>query len=274
MMPESVHGVMRRDKQQRSVLGIAAKILRLSCVWAISLHLDTTTAKEVNRIYQTYGGSASSLIEFELRRTGMLTIISAPSGGGKSTLLRALLAAEPSLYYSISATTRTRRAPETHGKDYFFYSEDEFSHLRDNKGFYEWAVVHGNLYGTLKSEVDSKLSQGRDVIMDIDVNGSMRMKKEVPDCTTIFILPPSMVTLEKRLRERGTDDEATIQRRLTNAREEVRAAFRYDYILVNQDLDKTVQSMRNIITAQRFRASRTMIQDSKGSVLAPATQGV
>ncbi|MCC6547646.1 guanylate kinase [Candidatus Sumerlaeota bacterium] len=204
----------------------------------------------------------------------MLTIISAPSGGGKSTLLRALLAAEPSLYYSISATTRVRRGPEVHGQDYYFYSEEEFVKLRDNNGFYEWAVVHGNLYGTLKSEVDAKLSQGRDVIMDIDVKGSMSMKKEIPDCTTIFILPPSMVTLEKRLRDRGTDDEATIQRRLTNAREEVREAFRYDYILVNQELDKTVQSMRNIIAAQRFRASRTLIHDSRGSVLAPATQVV
>lgn len=214
------------------------------------------------------------MIEFELRRTGMLTIISAPSGGGKSTLLRALLAAEPSLYYSISATTRARRAPETHGKDYFFYSEEEFKKLRDNNGFYEWAVVHGNLYGTLRSEVDAKLAAGRDVIMDIDVKGSMSMKKEIPDCTTIFILPPSMVTLEKRLRDRGTDDEATIQRRLTNAREEVHAAFQYDYILVNQELDKTVQNMRNIIAAQRFRASRTVIRDSMGSVLAPAVQSV
>lgn len=214
------------------------------------------------------------MIEFELRRTGMLTIISAPSGGGKSTLLRALLAAEPSLYYSISATTRARRGPETHGKDYFFYSEEEFKKLRDNNGFYEWAVVHGNLYGTLRSEVDAKLAAGRDVIMDIDVKGSMSMKKEIPDCTTIFILPPSMVTLEKRLRDRGTDDEATIQRRLTNAREEVHAAFRYDYILVNQELDKTVQNMRNIIAAQRFRASRTVIRDSMGSVLAPAVQSV
>lgn len=204
----------------------------------------------------------------------MLTIISAPSGGGKSTLLRALLAAEPSLYYSISATTRARRGPETHGKDYFFYSEEEFKKLRDNNGFYEWAVVHGNLYGTLRSEVDAKLAAGRDVIMDIDVKGSMSMKKEIPDCTTIFILPPSMVTLEKRLRDRGTDDEATIQRRLTNAREEVHAAFRYDYILVNQELDKTVQNMRNIIAAQRFRASRTVIRDSMGSVLAPAVQSV
>ena len=204
----------------------------------------------------------------------MLTIISAPSGGGKSTLLRALLAAEPSLYYSISATTRARRGPETHGKDYFFYSEEEFKKLRDNNGFYEWAVVHGNLYGTLRSEVDAKLAAGRDVIMDIDVKGSMSMKKEIPDCTTIFILPPSMVTLEKRLRDRGTDDEATIQRRLTNAREEVHAAFQYDYILVNQELDKTVQNMRNIIAAQRFRASRTVIRDSMGSVLAPAVQSV
>ena len=215
------------------------------------------------------------MIEFELKRTGMLLIISAPSGGGKSTLLRALLDAEPSLYYSISATTRPRRVNEVHGKDYYFYDEPSFKKIMDENGFYEWARVHGNLYGTLRSEVDGKLSTGRDVIMDIDVQGSMRMKDEMPDCTTIFILPPSMATLEKRLRDRGTDEEEVIQRRLNNARGEVKMADRYDYILVNQDLDKTVANLRTIITAQRFRSSRIILRDSMGSVLAaPAAQGV
>lgn len=197
----------------------------------------------------------------------MLIILSAPSGGGKSTILKALLDSDASLYYSISATTRPRRSTEVHGRDYYFYTEQEFEQLVEQGAFYEWARVHGNLYGTLKSEVNAKMNAGRDVLLDIDVQGSMRMKQQMPDCTTIFILPPSMATLEKRLRERQSEDEETLQRRLANARNEVRMADRYDYILVNQDLDKTIANMRTIVNAQRFRSSRITLKDGMGSVL-------
>lgn len=207
------------------------------------------------------------MIEFEIKRTGMLIVISAPSGGGKSTILRALLESDDTVDYSISATTRKPRATEVHGKDYFFYNLDEFRDLVSQNMFYEYAIVHGNYYGTLKTEVDAKLNAGLDVLLDIDVQGSLKLKKEHPDCSTIFILPPSMAKLESRLRGRASDDEEVIQRRLTNARSEVRMADRYDYILMNNDLQETVANVRTIIRAQRFRASRTVLKDPFGSML-------
>ena len=207
------------------------------------------------------------MIEFEIKRTGMLIVVSAPSGGGKSTILRALLESDNSLAYSVSATTREKRAGEEDGRDYFFYRETEFEDLVRQNAFYEYARVHGNMYGTLKAEVDAKLAAGKNVLLDLDVQGSLRLKRDMPDCTTIFVLPPSMAELERRLRGRGSDAEEVIQRRLTNARGEVKFADRYDYILMNVDLDKTVDNMRAIIRAQYFRASRTLIRDSFGNVL-------
>ncbi len=208
------------------------------------------------------------MIEFELKRTGMLIVVSAPSGGGKSTIIRALLDADSSLDYSISATTRPRRGEEEDGREYRFLSLDQFKQLVQEDAFYEYAEVHGNYYGTLREEVDAKLEEGKDVILDLDVQGSMRLRKSVRDCTTIFILPPSMATLEKRLRGRGEDSEEAIQRRLENARNEVRMAAQYDYILVNRDLTDTIENMKTIIEAQRFRASRVMVRDGFGTVLA------
>ncbi len=197
----------------------------------------------------------------------MLIVVSAPSGGGKSTILRALLESDESLSYSVSATTRTPRECEDNGKDYHFFAEHAFKSLIDEDAFYEYAEVHGNWYGTLKSEIDAKLASGQDILLDIDVQGSLRLKETMPDCVSIFILPPSIATLEKRLRDRGSDSEEVIQRRLGNARGEVRMADRYDYILINRDLDDTIANMRNIITAQRFRSSRLMLKDAFGRVL-------
>lgn len=204
----------------------------------------------------------------------MLIVISAPSGGGKSTILRALLDEDSSLSYSISATTRPARRNEEHGKDYFFYSIEEFQQLVDQDAFYEYAQVHGNYYGTLKSEVDARLARGLDVLLDIDVQGSLKLKSEVPDCVTIFILPPSMATLEKRLRDRGLDQDEAIQRRLANARGEVRMADRYDYFLVNRNLKETIANMHTIIKAQRFRAARLILRDGGGSVLVSSSSEV
>jgi guanylate kinase len=210
------------------------------------------------------------LIEFDIKRTGMLFIVSAPSGGGKSTILRALLESDETLSYSISATTRAARATEVDGKDYFFFSMTRFNELIEQNAFYEYAEVHGNYYGTLKQEVDGKLAAGLDVLLDLDVQGSLRLKRDLPDCTTIFILPPSMATLERRLRGRNSDSEEAIQRRLRNARDEVRMAEHYDYILLNVNLDETIANMRNIIKAQHFRSSRIIVKDPAGSVLSPA----
>jgi len=210
------------------------------------------------------------LIEFEIKRTGMLIVVSAPSGGGKSTILRALLDSDNSLVYSVSATTRERRTVEADGKDYFFHHESEFEDLIRQNAFYEYARVHGNMYGTLKTEVDAKLAAGKNVLLDLDVQGSLKLKRDVPDCTTIFVLPPSMAELERRLRGRGSDTEEVIQRRLVNARGEVKFADRYDYMLMNVDLQKTVDNMRAIIRAQYFRASRTLVRDGFGNVMQSA----
>lgn len=209
------------------------------------------------------------MIDFEAKTDGQLVILSAPSGGGKSTILRALLAADSHLAYSVSATTRPARPTEIHGKDYYFTPIDEFRRLIDQNAFYEYFEVHGNFYGTLKSEVDSKLAAGKDVLLDVDVKGSMRLKQMMPECLNIFILPPSLAVLEARLRGRASDSEEVIQRRLINAEGEIRMADRYDYILINRDLTQTVEDVRLIIRAQQFRASRIVLKDSLGKPLAP-----
>lgn len=213
------------------------------------------------------------MIEFELNRSGSLFVVSAPSGGGKSTILRAIMDSDSSLSYSISATTRPRRKGERQGKDYYFLDEDDFRAKAEEGAFYEYSLVHGNWYGTLREEVDRKIAAGKDVLLDIDVQGSFKLKDKVTNCTSIFILPPSLATLEKRLRLRAQDTEEVIQRRLHNAREEVRMADRYDYILVNRILDETIENMRTIIRAQRFRSHRIVLKDALGAVLSSSAAG-
>jgi guanylate kinase len=212
------------------------------------------------------------VIEFELKHTGMLFIVSAPSGGGKSTILKALLDSDDTLSYSVSATTRKPRPNEVDGVDYHFLSLEQFQQAVDENAFFEYAQVHGNYYGTLKREVNKLLDKGLDVLLDLDVQGSLRLKQDMPECTTVFILPPSMATLEKRLRGRGTDSEEEIQRRLRNARGELRVADQYDYVLLNARLDETVAQLRMIIKAQHFRSSRMVVKNAAGEVLAPAAR--
>lgn len=201
----------------------------------------------------------------------MLFIISAPSGAGKSSIISALVERDPLLGYSVSATTRPPRPGEVHGRDYYFYSLEEFKGLIHEERFYEWFEVHGDLKGTLKSEVDGKLHAGRDVLLDVDVQGSLRLKKMLPNCTTVFILPPSMAELERRLRTRASDNEEAVQRRLFNARGEISLADQYDYLLVNQNLEQTITDMQTIIRAQEFRSTRISLLDTNGGpILCPA----
>lgn len=209
--------------------------------------------------------------DFQLERTGLLVVISAPSGGGKSTIIRALLETDRTLTYSVSATTRAPRDGEIHGQDYYFYTTEDFEKLVEQDMFYEYALVHGNYYGTLKFEVDRKCRAGLDVILDLDVQGGLLLKSKMPECTSVFVLPPSMDELEKRLRERGKDSEEVIHKRLVNARGEIIMADRYDFILVNQDLDETIANVRNIISAQRFASSHIRIRDGKGNLMISAT---
>lgn len=215
------------------------------------------------------------MIEFQLTRKGILFVVSAPSGGGKSSILRALLDRDPTISYSVSATTRPPRSTEIDGEAYHFKSVDEFESLIEQDAFLEYANVHGNLYGTLRSGIDKRVSEGQDIVLDIDVQGSLQLKRQRPSTVLIFVLPPSIATLEKRLRNRGLDDEDVMRVRLGNARKEIRYARRYDYVLVNEDLEETIVRISKVIEAERWRSSRLRVHDALGEVeFLPAPGGV
>lgn len=188
--------------------------------------------------------------------TPFLLILSSPSGAGKTTIAKALLAARDDLGYSVSATTRPPRPGEKDGVDYYFMTEEEFRRRRDAGEFLEWAEYSGYLYGTLRSEVDRVLSSGRHVIMDIDVQGARAIRQRRSDVVSIFILPPSVEELVARLGGRGGNPPADLERRLRRAVEEVRCAVEYDYIVVNVDRTQAVAEVAAILEAESRRASR------------------
>lgn len=180
-------------------------------------------------------------------RTGRLFVISSPSGGGKSTIIQSLLKRQPRLEYSISATTRLPRADEREGSEYFFLDEPSFLNKIASDEFLEWAKVHGDYYGTLKDTVVKVLSEGKDLVLDVDVQGGLCIKQKCPESVLIFIMPPSLAELEKRLRDRGTESETVLQRRLGIAEKEMKAADQYDFQVWNIDLDRTVEEIETII---------------------------
>jgi guanylate kinase len=185
-----------------------------------------------------------------------VVVISGPSGVGKSSFVEQLLDADLNLEYSVSATTRSRRPHETDGRDYVFLTREEFQRRIDAGEFVEWAEVHGEQYGTLKSEIDRRLAEGRNVLLDIDVQGGMAVRKVYPDGVFIFVLPPSMASLEERLRGRGTDPDERIRLRLENARREIELGKAYDYAVVNDDLDSALHRVAAIIEAEACRVRR------------------
>lgn len=190
----------------------------------------------------------------KMSKFGNLFIISAPSGTGKTTLLKEVQLRLPEIRFSVSFTTREPRKGEVHGRDYFFISKDEFLRgIREGR-FLEWACVHGNYYGTDKAVIEEWLSNGLEVILDIDVQGARTIKCQYPFASTIFILPPSWEELERRLRSRGTDSDEVIRRRLSNASKEISEAFWYDYIVINDEISKAVDELITIITSFRYRA--------------------
>ena len=189
---------------------------------------------------------------------GILFVLSAPSGGGKSTILKRVMADLPGLVFSVSHTTRPPRPGEEDGRDYHFVSLHDFLDIRSSggSGFLEWAEVHGNLYGTSRKEVERHLGSGLDVILDIDVQGARQVQENFSP-VSIFIAPPSIEELESRLRKRGTENEKNLEVRLENAKKELSCSGRYDYLIVNDELQEAVDSLRSIIIAERCRGRRT-----------------
>lgn len=188
-----------------------------------------------------------------MTRPGLLLVLSAPSGGGKTTICNRLLRHDRRLRRSISVTTRQRRRGERAGRDYYFTTEDKFRQLAGQGAFLEWARVHDHHYGTLKKEIAAKRGAGRDVVLVIDVQGGLAVKRAHPEAVLLFLQPPSLEVLAARLQGRGTDSSKTIARRLANARWELRQAPLYDYIVVNDRLGTAVRRIQAVILAERLR---------------------
>ena len=183
-------------------------------------------------------------------------IFAAPSGAGKTSIAHALGRVRDDVEFSVSATTRPPRAGESDGVDYFFRTEEEFRRMIDAGEMLEWAVVHGNLYGTPRRNLEDAAGRGHHLLLDIDVQGSRLVRAQVPDAVSIFILPPSGAELVRRLAARGSETEEVRQRRLNAAREELRAAHEFDYVVVNDDLDRAVQTVCTILAAEEQRTER------------------
>ena len=198
---------------------------------------------------------SSALIASQPER-GTLVVVSAPSGAGKSSLAERVLKRVEGLRFSISYTTRELRGAEQDGVDYHFVSEDEFRAMRERDEFLECAEVHGCLYGTHEKPVEELLAQGLDVMLDIDVQGAEQVRRRVPEAILIFIMPPSCEVLEARLRARNLNAPADIQRRLRNAAIEVQLYDRFDYVVLNEDLDRALAQLEAIIIAERSRPDR------------------
>jgi guanylate kinase len=191
-----------------------------------------------------------------IKRRGTLFVVSAPSGAGKTTLCREIRLRLHDLAYSVSVTTRPPRPGEIDGTDFRFVSEAQFRELLSRNEMAEWATVHANLYGTPAAPLEAALKDGRDVLLDIDTQGALQLRARYPDAVLIFVVAPSMAELEQRLRERRSDSEREIARRLERAREEVTLWRRYDYLIVNRDVKEAMESLESIIQAERCRVAR------------------
>ena len=190
-------------------------------------------------------------------RRGIIFILSAPSGAGKTTISRAALKAIKGLRASVSLTTRTPREGEVDGSDYHFVSDGEFRRRVEAGELSEWARVFESSYGTLKEPLDRAVSSGSDILLDIDIQGAYQIRKNYPaDAVTIFVLPPSFSELEERLRRRGTEDESAIARRLQRAHDEASAYPEYDYLIINDDVGESIARLEALVTAERLKVAR------------------
>lgn len=182
-------------------------------------------------------------------------VVSGPSGVGKTTLVGGLIGKVPMLQRSVSATTRPLRGGEVHGQSYFFVGKEEFESLKRGK-LIEWAKVHGHFYGTPRDFVEETLEKGVDVVLSIDVQGGREVKKAFPDAVMVFILPPSFEILEQRITRRAADLAEDIKTRMANARDELRALPEYEYVVVNDELDRAIAALRAIVVSERYRRAR------------------
>lgn len=191
-----------------------------------------------------------------MAKIGNLFVVAAPSGAGKHTILRKVLEKDPDIEYSISATTRAPREGEIDGTHYFFIDRTDFEQRVARGEFVEWAEVHGNLYGTLRTELAQRLDSGKDIVLELDVQGMRNLVALYPDAATVFIMAPSIEILAQRLRKRGANTDEDTAVRLKNARDEIAARHAFQYIIINDELDKAVADMEAIIRAQRCRSQQ------------------
>jgi guanylate kinase len=191
---------------------------------------------------------------------GNLFVIAAPSGGGKTSLTRALLERDRGIRLSVSYTTRAPRSGEQEGVDYHFVSTERFDALKDGNEFLEHAHVHGNWYATSATWLKSQVGAGQDVLLEIDWQGAAQVRALIPDSVHIFILPPSLESLKERLVRRGQDDSATIERRLIAAREEIRHCVDFDYVIINQEFASAVEDLCAVVRATRLRTAQQLVR--------------
>ncbi len=197
-----------------------------------------------------------NLTRFARPDRGALFVVTGASGTGKTTLVKEALATIPALSFSVSATTRAPRVGEVSGRDYHFVSQERYAEMVEAGAFLEWAEVYGNRYGTLRAPVEEALARGESILLEIDAQGAAQVRAALPDAVFIFILPPSIDTIEARLRGRSTDSEAIIQRRLADARLQLSRCGEFEYLLVNDDLNSGYDQLQAILIAELLRARR------------------
>ena len=194
--------------------------------------------------------------------SGTLYIVSSPSGGGKTSLVKALLEAEPDVRLSVSHTTRPARSGEADGRDYHFVSREAFERMATAGEFLESAEIYGNRYGTSQKWIERERAAGRDVLLEIDWQGAQQVRRLVPGTVSIFVLPPSLEVLESRLKGRAKDSAEVIARRLTAAREEMSHAPEYDYVIINEEFSRAALDLRSIVRAERLKTARQLARHS------------